>query len=1594
MPDFKFSGNKFYFSILSDPNGKWPLLVPRVSNPNFIDTKSFKVTGPPGIKELIEGDLGITELLMSKIMEPVFASLKVNTLLSEFLANQPDPLEKSNPDAVPTPLKGAEAFEKAKKKMLASAIPGSVYLQSGGEPTGLKSLEKTIITSMMESYKPLMDFAKILIELLSVGEDVVCRFLGTSIKILGKEIGSPSKNPAYWSKDLGYAKTITYSKKEFDDAIAGGLKEFNKSMAKNNPIKENIKDGDSVPGDVVNDEKDALYVGYFDEVGNYVEPPQWVKNSNKWLEILDRNNNRIGAPFKQLSTNLQEGAEQIRTYHEKAIERIKTQKVSMIEELSKRATDINSKYDALTTAINNSVSYSIEEKASELKTIANKKSEDIKVLEEEKKQSAKEFDDLIQTLVDVIDGTNIAGNNWVDDEDKSKGINPPGVISEWIAKTRGSQLRQKYFPETVSTAQTIVKDNGEGKEPYVFIPKFTTGYRGRSVQLEVPLVYSNQIRQEEVRSSNEFFDERQRKPLDKGGYRYSMRNVVDNIDLYYNTDSNQPYRDNNVTYFKHDNKNDYYIPDKIKTFYLPIEWEEIREYQVRYKNDPSKVIRTEIEVVPHKIDIENDYELRVIKVINLPLLPPAGQGGLLEFFPSDNDLLVMRSQNQIQFLDVSANPITESIELLNVTESVVTSTTSGTSGSVRNLNDLINGTGTTTITVSERVISSTKFKTANRYVDETYYKNGSFFYLRKENSKWGDEVKNKDTDDSEIYQVKAVNKQWASKSITFNSNPRLGVVGSNRIAETGTDFSQHVIINNSNKTIQIHSSKVTDLPKFILESKSNQFKILSGKNINKEVRITKWDSTTEYAIFKYEGELIDEMISASAQYDNSGLLTKFNSVVWNYQYAEFSNVETYQTFTYERNFKAIIYPIRDINYIPEILKQAPRAIVIQGMNDKSILASLTDKVKRTGIDLHKFDKPDLEVDGIFNISSVKTVKTKKGVSVKVLQVNETIEDKFLNKAYSGNRNDKFYFPLRIVGISNDKDDVGIKNADNPLTKTGTLYTYNNNIPDDLVQQEDGSSPNNNLHSTPDINEKNYLKEGIIFHGLDPRFVHRTKYKVFWLVEALKKDNSGIAPINKKYNPKDLASAEESAKKTGGGSAPGGKEWYTLIDKFTAIPMLISKLVPIIASKLIPLIVKIIQLISNPSKITELLTDLITDKSISKVPINFPVFDKDKGTLSKVIKYKSTKLPKTFDDGKPIPDNSYYYAGPQVGVENPKLVSMMDGKAVADFGKGLSSSKKPLFSFGIDTNFAGSPPFKLITKKTIQTDFTKPSPDKTQPLFELIMNFIKMPFEIVFMIFKWIMNWVKKLLNPTKIPAAVSELISFKWLMDIIGKNSLFQILGIEDPLESGKVAKGMDDVINANGKNAQGLFDNLIKSMAGGTPEYSEILIYHLFRNGVFLKEEKVERPYTGSINDPNLSGNTSDKNRNNNLNNANNPPLQSASNNGNGAIGGLNFDPFALCGPRFFCPNDLVPIPFWAAMPSYNMCELPQIFLKPLELILGTLKLIQEILNSLISMPMSILGLDPQIPIPKFGKEIPFADVFEDKLNQLKSKLQQIKTA
>ncbi len=86
-----------------------------------------------------------------------------------------------------------------------------------------------------------------------------------------------------------------------------------------------------------------------------------------------------------------------------------------------------------------------------------------------------------------------------------------------------------------------------------------------------------------------------------------------------------------------------------------------------------------------------------------------------------------------------------------------------------------------------------------------------------------------------------------------------------------------------------------------------------------------------------------------------------------------------------------------------------------------------------------------------------------------------------------------------------------------------------------------------------------------------------------------------------------------------------------------------------------------------------------------------------------------------------------------------------------------------------------------------------------------------------------------------------------------------------------------------------------------------------------------------------------------------------------------------------------LFPVPFFTTDISFNNCELPLLFLKPLEIVAGLMTFIQNMLNSFLSMPTSILGLDPTISIPKFGKEIPFADVLIEIIEKLKAAIKQI---
>lgn len=1451
MPDLKFDGN-FYFSA-NTPSKGHPLLVPIITNPEFTTSKG---NATPGILELINGDIGITEKIMNPILSPIINQIAGNPLMVDSIANLNN-LEKNNPDAL-------------KSFLTQQFIPKDI---------GLKPLEKTIISSMMESHKPLIEFLKLFLQALGVAEDIVCRFLGSHISILGVDIGIKSRNPFYWNEELGYTKTITLALKDMLDATEKAAALMDSKISDKNPIKNSST---GIPKDKASGETDlpAYYVAYFDEDGKSVEPPLWVKNSNKWFSktIQDRNGElvTIGAPFQQLSDNLNEGVSQLRTRQTNQLASMRQERDDMIK--------------------------TITERLKEAEKISNPelKKNEIDSINAEKTQVENTMNDLIQAVEDIIDGTNKAGGNYIDDNDKSKGINPPAIINEWAAKSRGSQFRGKYYPEQKSTVQSLINNKGKVIEPYIFIPKFGVNYQGNFYNIEVPLAFDNQITKNKSYSNTVFFDAKQTEFEDLRIRNFSNVNVVTSLNL--NPQNIQkPFEEINKTHFSN-NIREEYVPDNIKRFYLPIEWEEVLEYEIRSKNT-GKILKIEREYVPFKIDVENDYELRLIKVINIPLLSTGANNPVDNFFPDPNsELILYVKDDYIQFLKTNKE--------VNQYDIKIDYPSSGTNGN----------------------IPSNKFSHGTRYVDENAFIDEKYFYLRKDTT-WGRDYI--DADDSEIYQVKNINKKWKNVSSDID-----------------------VSIDNVLKTITFNS--IISIPTYITEyTYGNNFIInTNSQNINISIKITNITNINNQIVLNYEGSLISETITNNLSF----------------QYIESSFVETYQFFTEAENFTASIFTILDINYLPDVIKNGGKSLIIQGFDENSLLSTLSNRVKKEGNDITQFVKPNAEADNIYNIIKIEKISTRKGVEITSLKLDFPIPEQFNNKAYSSNTTLGFYYPLRIYTVPQiNNQGAGNSSSSGLTTGTGTLYTTNNNIPDKLNIED----PESTIHSTKDINENNFLKEGIIFHGLDPRFVDRNKWKIFYLVEAIKKDNSGNADVGK------------TKKKVAEGVIDGGKEWYGLVDKFTALPMIISKLVPLIF-KIVPLAIKIIQLISNPKKMKDLLLDMgIMDEDISKFPQNFKTLSKS-GFLRKEKELAKKKPAKNFDEyeknksvnvddkasdktkSKGTKDSSLYYDGPQIGKTNPSPIFMLDGQALAEFGKGAFG--KTLFSFGAELK---NGEIKSISKLK-KNKSTNESPEtRDQGLFNMVLNFIKLPFEIIFKIFKWIIDWIKKLLNPAKIASAITEFLSFKWLLEILGKNSIFQIMGLKD---ISSIQKETDELVkNISGEKAQEMFNNILKNIRGNNLGFVEVYVYDILKNGIKIRQDVVESPYSG--NDINKQKVETPNGSDASLNDINNI-LNDAAN------------PLGFCGDRNFSISKLFPLPFFNTDIAYNNCELPILFLKPLELIAGMMTFIQEFLNGFLSMPTSILGLEPTISVPKFGEEIPFANVLNDLIEDLKAAITQIQIA
>jgi hypothetical protein len=67
----------------------------------------------------------------------------------------------------------------------------------------------------------------------------------------------------------------------------------------------------------------------------------------------------------------------------------------------------------------------------------------------------------------------------------------------------------------------------------------------------------------------------------------------------------------------------------------------------------------------------------------------------------------------------------------------------------------------------------------------------------------------------------------------------------------------------------------------------------------------------------------------------------------------------------------------------------------------------------------------------------------------------------------------------------------------------------------------------------------------------------------------------------------------------------------------------------------------------------------------------------------------------------------------------------------------------------------------------------------QPLLKMILGLVTLPIKIIGGIIEWIMEFFKKLTNPLKLPSLITELLSFKWIMQFFTPKGLLEMAGIK-----------------------------------------------------------------------------------------------------------------------------------------------------------------------------------------------------------------------
>ena len=70
-------------------------------------------------------------------------------------------------------------------------------------------------------------------------------------------------------------------------------------------------------------------------------------------------------------------------------------------------------------------------------------------------------------------------------------------------------------------------------------------------------------------------------------------------------------------------------------------------------------------------------------------------------------------------------------------------------------------------------------------------------------------------------------------------------------------------------------------------------------------------------------------------------------------------------------------------------------------------------------------------------------------------------------------------------------------------------------------------------------------------------------------------------------------------------------------------------------------------------------------------------------------------------------------------------------------------------------------------------------DISQPIMKMLLGIVTLPLKIVFEIIKWLLDFFKSLTDPTKIPDQMKEFLSFKWIMEFFSPKGILEMAGIK-----------------------------------------------------------------------------------------------------------------------------------------------------------------------------------------------------------------------